>query len=73
MPVLSVFTSPGFREALPLRGRERPAAMQTGSAGLSNSSLNVVMLIVLCLLYSALLENAQLNDAALLDARVCER
>nr|CAD7199558.1 unnamed protein product [Timema douglasi] len=41
---------------------ERPAAMQTGSAGLSNSSLNIVTLILLCLLYSFVLEEIQLNN-----------
>ncbi|XP_063225137.1 protein sidekick-like isoform X4 [Bacillus rossius redtenbacheri] len=41
---------------------ERPAAMQTGSAGLSNSSLNIVTLIVLCLLYSVTVEELQLDD-----------
>ncbi|XP_068082347.1 zwei Ig domain protein zig-8 [Anabrus simplex] len=51
---------------------ERPAAMQTGSAGLSNSSLNIVTLILLCLLYSFLLEEVQLNDASFC-ARLRER
>ncbi|XP_069672036.1 uncharacterized protein [Periplaneta americana] len=41
---------------------ERPAAMQTGSAGLSNSSLNVAALVVLCLMYCAVLERLQLDD-----------
>ncbi|KAL0279222.1 UNVERIFIED_CONTAM: hypothetical protein PYX00_000827 [Menopon gallinae] len=36
---------------------ERPAAMQTGSAGLSNSSLNILTLLLLVFLYSATLEN----------------
>ncbi|XP_054277874.1 igLON family member 5-like isoform X2 [Macrosteles quadrilineatus] len=35
---------------------ERPAAMQTGSAGLSNSSLNILALILLCWSYSATLQ-----------------
>uniref|UniRef100_A0A1B6MF60 Ig-like domain-containing protein n=1 Tax=Graphocephala atropunctata TaxID=36148 RepID=A0A1B6MF60_9HEMI len=41
---------------------ERPAAMQTGSAGLSNSSLNILTLILLCWSYCKLLESAQLNS-----------
>ncbi|XP_068916511.1 zwei Ig domain protein zig-8 isoform X2 [Tenebrio molitor] len=32
---------------------ERPAAMQTGSAGLSNSSLNIVAMLILSYIYSA--------------------
>nr|XP_023016769.1 uncharacterized protein LOC111506071 [Leptinotarsa decemlineata] len=32
---------------------ERPAAMQTGSAGLSNSSLNILALIIISYLYNS--------------------
>nr|XP_018909923.1 PREDICTED: kin of IRRE-like protein 3 isoform X2 [Bemisia tabaci] len=41
---------------------ERPAAMQTGSAGLSNSSMNIVALMLLCWIYSEVLERVQLNS-----------
>ncbi|XP_046661230.1 uncharacterized protein LOC124354651 isoform X1 [Homalodisca vitripennis] len=40
---------------------ERPAAMQTGSAGLSNSSLNILTLILLSWYYSHVLDAVQLN------------
>ncbi|XP_075215165.1 zwei Ig domain protein zig-8-like isoform X2 [Lycorma delicatula] len=39
---------------------ESPAAMQTGSAGLSNSSFNLLTLLLLCWAYSALLEQLRL-------------
>ncbi|XP_033610161.1 lachesin, partial [Cryptotermes secundus] len=44
---------------------ERRAAMQTGSAALSKSSLGVVAHIVLCLLYCVVLGQIQLNDGRL--------
>lgn len=40
---------------------ERPAAMQTGSAGLSNSSVNILTLMLLCWTYSVFLERLQLS------------
>ncbi|XP_071442828.1 zwei Ig domain protein zig-8-like isoform X2 [Hetaerina americana] len=42
---------------------ERPAAMQTGSAGLSNSSYNILTLMALCLFHSFLVEEFLLNGA----------
>ncbi|XP_059487009.1 uncharacterized protein LOC132203327 isoform X2 [Neocloeon triangulifer] len=42
---------------------ERPAAMQTGSAGLSNSSVNVVVLMVVCLVHSLVSESLLLSIA----------
>lgn len=44
---------------------ERRAAMQTGSAILSNSSLNVMAHIVMYLVYSVVLDHVQLNDGRL--------
>ncbi|KAF4521916.1 hypothetical protein B566_EDAN007471, partial [Ephemera danica] len=40
---------------------ERPAAMQTGSAGLSNSSVNVLVLMVVCLVHSLVTEELLLS------------
>lgn len=40
---------------------ERPAAMQTGSAGLSNSSLNIVVVMIICYIYSTIYKRAQLE------------
>ncbi|RZF37052.1 protein sidekick-like isoform X2 [Nilaparvata lugens] len=40
---------------------ESPAAMQTGSAGLSNSSFNLLTLLLLCWTYTALIEQIRLN------------
>ncbi|XP_065334661.1 myosin light chain kinase, smooth muscle-like isoform X2 [Cloeon dipterum] len=42
---------------------ERPAAMQTGSAGLSNSSVNVVVLMMVCLVHSLVSESLILSIA----------
>nr|CAD7404281.1 unnamed protein product [Timema poppensis] len=56
------FASATFADTMSAGRGERPAAMQTGSAGLSNSSLNIVTLILLCLLYSFVLEEIQLNN-----------
>ncbi|XP_065165225.1 protein sidekick-like isoform X6 [Atheta coriaria] len=42
---------------------ERPAAMQTGSAGLSNSSVNVLALIITLYLYTATYISIQLETA----------
>uniref|UniRef100_A0A1B6ECR6 Ig-like domain-containing protein n=1 Tax=Clastoptera arizonana TaxID=38151 RepID=A0A1B6ECR6_9HEMI len=41
---------------------ERPAAMQTGSAGLSNSSVNILTLMFICWSYSVYLERIQLSQ-----------
>lgn len=43
---------------------ERPAAMQTGSAGLSNSSLNILALIIISFIYSAIYKRMQLDAAS---------
>ncbi|GLV37668.1 defective proboscis extension response 6 [Carabus blaptoides fortunei] len=43
---------------------ERPAAMQTGSAGLSNSSLNILALIIMSYLYSSLYKHMQLDASS---------
>ncbi|XP_065206285.1 kin of IRRE-like protein 1 [Planococcus citri] len=40
---------------------ESPAAMQTGSAGLSNSSVNILILMSLCWLYSHFMMNLRLR------------
>ncbi len=40
---------------------ESPAAMQTGSAGLSNSSMNILILMTLCWLYSHFMMNLRLK------------
>jgi hypothetical protein len=44
---------------------ERRAAMQAGSAILSNSSLSVMAHIVMYLVYSVVLDQVQLNDGCL--------
>ncbi|XP_015833725.1 kin of IRRE-like protein 1 isoform X3 [Tribolium castaneum] len=40
---------------------ERPAAMQTGSAGLSNSSLNILALMIISYIYTAIYLSLQLE------------
>lgn len=40
---------------------ERPAAMQTGSAGLSNSSLNILALMIISYVYTAIYLSLQLE------------
>nr|CAH7742983.1 unnamed protein product [Callosobruchus chinensis] len=47
---------------------ERPAAMQTGSAGLSNSSFNIFLLIVISYLYtSCCLDSFQFRELPIRD------
>ncbi|XP_044740800.1 myosin light chain kinase, smooth muscle-like isoform X1 [Chrysoperla carnea] len=41
---------------------ERPAAMQTGSAGLSNSSLNILALIIILYFYTNVYKHLQLSS-----------
>lgn len=47
---------------------ERPAAMQTGSAGLSNSSINIVVVMIICYIYSTIYKRAQLERTEMFGA-----